>query len=143
MIRNHQVWASALQAAEQGDTRQSIQKDFRVTSGDEIVEVAVNLYPDKKGGGGLDQQQASSAEPEGWNVSVSYKSAPDTFIFSRTFPTEREGRGAFEDISKQAAEVEGFIRQEDMEKARGATQAFMDKLKSNSSATPILPTGRP
>ena len=126
----HRVWASSLLG-------QQAQKTFRIAEGKDVLEITLTFYPDQK-----KAPEGSSAEPEGFGVSVAYKAAPDTFLFQRTFPTEREARGAFDDLSKVAGEVEGLIRQEKMDEAVKATEAFKDKMKSNSSETPILPSGR-
>lgn len=135
-MRAHGSWAAALAA-------QPTQKNFRVAEGDDIVELVLTLLQDSpEGNDGLPASDASSAEPAGWAVSVRYKSAPDTVVFNRTFPTEREARGAFDDLSKASAEVEGLVRQEKLDEARKATESLMEKFKSNSSETPILPTGQ-
>jgi hypothetical protein len=135
-VKSHGVWASMMAG-------QTSQKTFRVAEGGDVVEIVLSVYPDQKAGNdGLPPEEASSAEPEGWAVSVAYKAAPDTYLFSRTLPTEREGRGAFDDLVKAAAEVEGLVRQEKFEEAEKATTALMDKFKANSGETPILPTGQ-
>ena len=134
-MKRHGVWASVLAG-------QAAQKTFRIAQGGEVLEIVLSVYPDERGAPGVPADETSSAEPEGWAVSVAYKSAPDTFLFSKTFPTEREGRGAFDDLSKASAEVEGLVRQEKLDEAEKATSTLMEKFKSNSGATPILPTGQ-
>ena len=103
----------------------------------DVVEIVMNLYPDERVG-----SDDSSAEPEGWAVTVSYKAAPDTYLFQRTFPTEREAQGAYDDLANVAAEVEGLVRQEKFEEADQATADLLDKMKANSGVTPIMPTGQ-
>ena len=129
-MRSHQIWAASILGTQ-------VQKTFRISEGQEITEIVLNLYPDERMG-----SDDSSAEPEGWAVSVYYKVAPDTFIFQQTFPTEREAQGAFDDLANVAAEVEGLVRQEKFEEADKATTALLDKMKANSGETPILPTGQ-
>jgi len=128
-VKSHGIWASSL-------IGQQAQKSFRIAEGNDIVEIVLNILPDQK-----NAPEGSSAETEGWMVSVAYKAAPDTFLFSRTFPSEREARGAFDDLAKVSAEVEGLIRQEKTDEAVKATEELKKKLKSNSSETPILPPG--
>lgn len=135
-MKAHGSWAADLAA-------QPAQKSFRVAEGDDVVELVLSIFMDAPDGqDGMPPQDASSAEPSGWAVSVRYKAAPDTVLFNRTFPTEREARGAFDDLSKASAEVEGLVRQEKLDEARKATESLMEKFKSNSSETPILPTGQ-
>jgi hypothetical protein len=135
-VIGHKIWAASLLG-------QAVQKTFKVAEGGDVVEIVISTYADSRGGkDGLPAEEASSAEPEGWAVSVAYKSAPDTFLFSRTFPTEREGQGAFNDLVTAAATVEGLVRQEKFEEAEKATADLMEKFKANSGETPILPTGQ-
>lgn len=134
MLRPHGSWAADLAG-------QPTQKTFRIAEGNDVVEIVLTILQDDGQAAGIPADEASSAEPIGWTLSGTYKSAPDTVIFKRTFPTEAEARGAFDDLSKSAAEVEGLVRQEKMDDARKATDAFMTKCKSNSGETPILPTG--
>jgi hypothetical protein len=130
-VIGHGIWAAALLG------QQHSQKTFRIVEGRDVVEIVMNIYPDQKKG-----PDDSSAEQEGWTVTCTYKAAPDTFLFQRTFPTEREARGAFDDLAKAAGEVEGLVRQEKFDEAADATAALMDKMKANSGETPILPTGQ-
>ena len=135
-MRPHASWAADLAG-------QPSQKTFKVAEGNDVVEVVLTIFQDENDAAGqIPESDASSAHPQGWGLSCVYKSAPDTYIFQQTFPTEREARGAFDDLSKACAEVEGLIRSEKMEDARKATDALMTKMKSNSGDTPILPTGQ-
>lgn len=135
-MKAHASWAAELAG-------QPSQKTFRIAEGDDVLEIVLTLFQDENDAAGqIPEPDASSAHPQGWGLSAVYKSAPDTVIFKQTFPTEREARGAFDDLSKAAAEVEGLVRGEKMEEARKATDALMTKMKSNSGETPILPTGQ-
>jgi hypothetical protein len=136
MLPAHGAWAAAV-------AQQTSQKTFRIAEGNDVSEVVLSVYPDQAAGAkGIPADEASSAEREGWAVSVAYKAAPDMFLFQRTFPTEREGRGAFDDLAAACAQVEGFVRQQKMDKAQEATAALMEKFKSNSGETPILPSAQ-
>ncbi len=134
MLKPHGSWAAALSG-------QPTQKTFRIAEGNDVVEIVLTIMQDDGASTESIPEETSSAEPTGWTLSGTYKSAPDTVIFKRTFATETEARGAFDDLSKAAAEVEGLVRQEKMDEARKATDSFMTKCKSNSGETPILPTG--
>jgi hypothetical protein len=126
----HRIWSALVLG-------QAQQKSARIYEGGDVHEILLTLFTDEPNGkDGLPADQASTAEPAGWSVSVAYKVSPDTVIFQRTFPTEKEATDVFKDITMAAAEVEGLIRQEKLEEAQAATVSFMNKMKSNSSEPP-------
>ena len=145
MIHNHATWVSVLGAGEPAAPEKAAapqQTPFNVVVGGEVMELIINVQPDGKGAEGLPKNETSSAGPEGWLVSGWYKSAPSEVVFSKTYPTSREGIGAFNDLCKFAGEVAGLVAQEKLEEAEKATTALLKKFESNSGETPILPSGQ-
>jgi hypothetical protein len=129
-MQSHRIWASLVLG-------QAQQKSAKIYEGGDVHEILLTLFQDKPGGAdGLPADQASTAEPDGWAVSVAYKVSPETFIFQRTFPTDKEASDVFQDITMAAAGVEGLIRQEKFDEAQQATVAFLNKMKGNTSETP-------
>jgi hypothetical protein len=126
----HKLWASLVLG-------QAQQKSAKIYEGGDVHEILLTLFQDEPGGkDGLPADQASTAEPAGWAVSVAYKVSPETYIFNRTFPTDKEAADVFQDITTAAAGVEALIRQEKLDEAGQATVTFLNKMKSNSSEVP-------
>lgn len=126
----HRIWSALVLG-------QAQQKPAKIYEGGDVHEILLTLFKDEPGGkDGLPADQASTAEPAGFSVSVAYKVSPETYIFNRTFPTEKEASDAFQDITLAAAGVEGLIREEKFDEAATATNAFLEKMKGNSSETP-------
>ena len=126
----HRIWAQLVLG-------QAQQKSAKIYEGGDVHEVLLTLFQDEpQGKDGLPADQASTAEPAGWAVSVAYKVSPETFIFQRTFPTDKEASDVFQDITTAAAGVEALIRQEKFEEAGTATTTFLNKMKSNTSEVP-------
>jgi len=128
MLR-HSLWASLLV----GEAKQKV---LKVYEGGDVHEIMITLYQDQPGGAGMSPEQASTAEPAGWSVSIAYKVSPDTVIFERSFPTDKEAQDVFSDVVTSAAGVESLIRQEKFEEAAQATTDFLQKMKSNTSEVP-------
>ncbi len=126
----HRLWAKLVLG-------QAQQKSAKIYEGNDVHEILLTLFKDEPSGkDGLPADQASSAEPAGFAVSVAYKVSPETYIFNRTFPTEKEATDVFQDITTSAAGVEALIRQEKLDEAAQATVSFLNKMKSNSSEVP-------
>jgi hypothetical protein len=127
---SHKIWAALVLG-------QAQQKSVKIYEGGDVHEILLTLFKDEPDGqDGLPADQASTAEPSGWSVSVAYKVSPETLIFNRTFPTDKEAADVFQDIMTAAAEVEALIRQEKFDEAGTATIAFLNKMKGNTSETP-------
>lgn len=108
-------------------------KQFRIlnpsgTGEVEPIDISINRDQPMEGG--------SSAEPSGWVVTVTPSKAPDTQMFSSTYPDQKTAEQVFDDLSLLAGEVEGKLKQSDFEGAGEASKAFQDRLKSNSGAAP-------
>lgn len=125
---NHTAWLSrlALNAA-------SYQKTFRV----------VNLASGRDDADAIDislmQNQAteSASDKTGWQVDVRYQKAPDTVLFTETYPTEGQAKKVYEDLVMLAAEVEGLIKSEKFDEAKQKTEALMKKFTANSGQAPV------
>lgn len=120
----HAIWASMVL----GETKQ---KALKIYEAGDVHEILVTLYNDAP------PAQESTAEPAGFSVSVAYKVSPDQVLFNKVFATEKEAVDAFSDIVNAAAEAEGLIRQEKFEDAAKASEAFLAKMKANSSEQPL------
>ncbi len=121
-LLSHEDWLLSL--------RGGLQKTFRVTEAAEVRELVFTM-----------QQKTATPAPSQdaggvWNVSVSWKAAPDQVPFTRDFQSEKEAKDVFDDLCKEAAEVEGLIRSQKMEEAATKSSALMQRFESNSSETP-------
>jgi hypothetical protein len=128
----HVLWAAQfLKAADK--------KSFRIVdskSPKNAENVDISILPDQPG---LD---GSTAETPGWVVDVRYSNAPDVVLFNKSYIDESTARKVMDDLSMVAGEVEGFLRQEDFEKAQEATKKFLDKLHANSGQSPVTPEAK-
>ncbi len=127
---DHMVWMASLLGA----AKQKILKIYEAGSPREVLITLYDSSQTQAAPGG--DQAASTAAPAGWAVTVAYRSSPDTVIFQKSFGSDKEASDAFSDIVNSAAEAEGYIRQENFEKAQEASQAFLTKMKSNTSDVP-------
>ena len=82
-------------------------------------------------------EDKASAQVQGWGVSAGLQAAPNEKMFEKTFVTEREARGVFDDLADAASKVEGLVRQEKLKEAEAATAELIKKFSANSSDTPI------
>jgi len=129
-ILGHKSWIRLLVHAK------SDQKTFRIVNlaskNNDVDAIDISIIQNEPSA-----NDESSAEKVGWVVDIRYKNAPDTVLFTATYPSEDQARKIMEDLSNLAAEVEGLIRKEDFEQATTKTKALMDKFKANSTQPPV------
>lgn len=124
----HGSWLDRLVVKAKAD-----QKTFRIVnlaSGKEAVD-AIDISVIEN------QSTQSSSDKTGWMVDVRYQNAPESILFTQTYPTEEQARKVMEDLSKVAAEVEGLIKSEKFDEAKEATQDFMKKMTANTGQPPV------
>lgn len=124
----HESWLTKLALRAKSD-----QKSFRIVnlaSGRADVDtIDISVIQD--------QPVESAADKTGWMVDIRYQNAPETPLFSQTYPSEEQARKIYDDLVMVVAEVEGLIKAEKFDEAKAATEALMLKLKANTGNTPV------
>jgi hypothetical protein len=70
-------------------------------------------------------------------VSIYYDNVPNDSLFYREYSDAGTAQGVFDDFSKIAAGVEGLLKQEKFDEARGASEALHKKFLANKGDTPM------
>lgn len=125
MSLSHGKWASILAG-------QPLQKTFRIVQTGDVQELLLTIFESQSS-----TEDKASAQVQGWGVSAGLQAAPNEKMFEKTFVTEREARGVFDDLADAASKVEGLVRQEKLKEAEAATAELIKKFSANSSDTPI------
>jgi hypothetical protein len=123
------VWV-ALAVNAEGESQ--AQKQFRVYENGVSNDILITIYDATP----AQPDETAMAESGDWMVQVSYKASPDTILFEHGYDTQEQAKGVFDDLVKAAAEVEGFLRQEQLDRASEATENLKKKFDANTSNVP-------